>query len=129
MAIADDGRDGEVRYLGEIDNSPDAVSKLVAKLSRQYERLHFCYEAGPTGYGLHRQLTDLVHVCDVIAPTMISKRSGDRVKTNRRDSVTLAKLLRAGELRATSFRRNARPGTRCGAAPLRRPAIIEHDEC
>jgi transposase len=100
VAIADDGRDGEVRYLGEIDNSPDAVSKLVAKLSRQYERLHFCYEAGPTGYGLYRQLTDLGHVCDVVAPTMIPKRSGDRVKTNRRDSVTLVKLLRAGELRA-----------------------------
>jgi len=99
-AIADDGRDGEVRYLGEIDNSPDAVRKLVAKLSRQYERLHFCYEAGPTGYGLHRQLTELGHVCDVVAPTMIPKRSGDRVKTNRRDSVTLVKLLRAGELRA-----------------------------
>jgi transposase len=96
VAIADGGRDGEVRYLGEIDNSPDAVRKLVAKLSRQYERLHFCYEAGPTGYGLHRQLTDLGHVCDVIAPTMIPKRSGDRVKTNRRDSVTLVKLLRAG---------------------------------
>jgi hypothetical protein len=59
VAIADDGRDGEVRYLGEIDNSADAVKKLVAKLSRQYQRLHFCYEAGPTGYGLHRQLTDL----------------------------------------------------------------------
>jgi hypothetical protein len=100
VAIADDGRDGEVRYLGEIDNSPDAVRKLVAKLSRQYEHLHFCYEAGPTGYGLHRQLTDLGHVCDVIAPTMIPKRSGDRVKTSRRDSVTLVKLLRAGELRA-----------------------------
>ena len=100
VAIADDGRDGEVRYLGEIDNSPDAVKKLVAKLSRQYERLHFCYEAGPTGYGLHRQLTDLGHICDVVAPTMIPKRSGDRVKTNRRDSVTLVKLLRAGELRA-----------------------------
>jgi transposase len=100
VAIADDGRDGEVRYLGEIDNSPDAVRKLVAKLTRQYECLHFCYEAGPTGYGLHRQLTDLGHVCDVVAPTMIPKRSGDRVKTNRRDSVTLVKLLRAGELRA-----------------------------
>jgi transposase len=100
VAIADDGRDGEVRYLGEIDNSPDAVRKLVAKLTRQYECLHFCYEAGPTGYGLHRQLTDLGHVCDVVAPTMIPKRSGDRIKTNRRDSVTLVKLLRAGELRA-----------------------------
>jgi len=100
VAIADDGRDGEVRYLGEIDNSPEAVKKLVAKLSRGYQRLHFCYEAGPTGYGLHRQLTDLGHVCDVIAPTMIPKRAGDRVKTNRRDAVTLVKLLRAGELRA-----------------------------
>src|SRR5262249_44609643 len=100
VAIADDGRSGEVRYLGEIDNSPDAVRKLVAKLTRQYERLHFCYEAGPTGYGLHRQLTELGHVCDVVAPTMIPKRAGDRVKTNRRDSVTLVKLLRAGELRA-----------------------------
>jgi hypothetical protein len=93
VATADDGRDGEVRYLGEIENSADAVRKLVAKLSRQYERLHFCYEAGPTGYGLHRQLTDLGHVCDVVAPTMIPKRSNDRVKT-------LVKLLRAGELRA-----------------------------
>ena len=100
VAIADNGRDGEVRYLGEIDNSPDAVKKLVAKLSRQYQRLHFCYEAGPTGYGLHRQLTDLGQVCDVIAPSMIPKRAGDRVKTNRRDAVTLVKLLRAGELRA-----------------------------
>jgi transposase len=99
-AIADEGRDGEVRYLGEIENSPDAIKKLVAKLSRQYQRLHFCYEAGPTGYGLHRQLTDLAHVCDVVAPTMIPKRSGDRVKTTRRDSVTLVKSLRAGELRA-----------------------------
>ena len=100
VAIAEDGRDGEVRYVGEIDNSPDAVRKLVTKLSRQYGPLHFCYEAGPTGYGLHRQLTDLGHVCDVVAPTMIPKRCGDRVKTNRRDSVTLVKLLRAGELRA-----------------------------
>lgn len=99
VAIADDGRDGEVRYLGEIENSHDAVKKLVTKLGWRYEQLHFCYEAGPTGYGLHRQLTDLGHVCDVIAPTMIPKRSGDRVKTNRRDAVTLVKLLRAGELR------------------------------
>ncbi len=78
MAIADDGRDGEVRYLGEIDNSPDAVRKLVAKLSRQYERLHFCYEAGSTGYGLHRQLTDLGHVCDVVAPTASNRRGRNR---------------------------------------------------
>jgi transposase len=99
VAIAEDGRDGEVRYFGEIENSADAVKKFVTKLSRRYDRLHLCYEAGPTGYGLHRQLTDLGHVCDVVAPTMIPKRAGDRVKTNRRDAVTLVKLLRAGELR------------------------------
>jgi transposase len=100
VAIAEDGRDGEVRYFGEIDNSPDAVKKFATKLSRRYDQLHFCYEAGPTGYGLYRQLTGLGHVCDVVAPTMIPKRSGDRVKTNRRDAVTLVKLLRAGELHA-----------------------------
>jgi transposase len=100
VAIADDGRDGEVRYVGEIANSPDAIKKLVTRLSRQYEQLHFCYEAGPTGYGLHRQLSDLGHVCDVVAPSMIPRRSGDRVKTNRRDAITLVKLLRAGELNA-----------------------------
>jgi len=98
VAIAEEGREGEVRYLGEIANSPEAVKKLATKLAQRYRQLHFCYEAGPTGYGLHRQLTELGHRCDVVAPTMIPKRSGDRVKTNRRDAVTLAKLLRAGEL-------------------------------
>src|SRR5579864_5265399 len=68
------------------DNTPEATRNLAAKLAAKYDRLHFCYEAGPTGYGLHRWLTDLGHVCDVIAPTLIPKRSGDRVKTNRRDS-------------------------------------------
>ncbi|TIS85291.1 IS110 family transposase, partial [Mesorhizobium sp.] len=60
--------------------------------------LHFCYEAGPTGYGLCRQLVELGHRCDVVAPSLIPKRPGERVKTNRRDAVTLARLLRAGEL-------------------------------
>src|SRR5262249_30461434 len=93
VAIADDGR--QVRYLGEVDGLPDAVRQLVA--SRQYERLHFCYEAAPTGYGLHRQLTDLGHVCDVVAPTMIAKRSGDRGKTNRRLSCcALGNCARSG---------------------------------
>ena len=122
VALAEDGRDGEVRYFGEIENSPDAVKKFVAKLSRRYDQLHFCYEAGPTGYGLHRQLTDLGYVCDVVAPTIIPKRSGDRVKTNRRDAVTLVKLLRAGELRTIWV-----PDTVCEAVPdlarAREPAM------
>ena len=56
VAIADAGRGGEVRFFGEIENTPAATAKLVRKLSAKYERLTFCYEAGPTGYGLHRQI-------------------------------------------------------------------------
>jgi len=100
VAIAEGGRGGEVRFLGEIENSEAATAKLVRKLERQYQRLTFCYEAGPTGYGLHRQITELGHECIVAAPSLIPKRPGDRVKTNRRDGVSLAKLLRAGELTA-----------------------------
>jgi len=100
VAIADGGRDGEVRFLGEIENSEAATAKLVRKLERQYQRLTFCYEAGPTGYGLHRQITELGHECIVAAPSLIPKRPGDRVKTNRRDAVGLVRLLRAGELTA-----------------------------
>ncbi len=98
VAIADGGRGGEVRFLGEIDNTPAATAKLVRKLSGKYERLTFCYEAGPTGYGLHRQIKDLGFECVVVAPSLIPKRPGDKVKTNRRDALSLAKLLRADEL-------------------------------
>jgi transposase len=98
VVIADAGRTGEVRFLGEIDNSPKATAKLVNKLAAKYERLTFCYEAGPTGYGLYRQIMQLGHECLVVAPSLIPRRPGDRVKTNRRDANSLVKLLRAGEL-------------------------------
>src|SRR5947207_5044478 len=100
VAIADGGRSGEVRFLGEIENSEAATAKLVRKLAGKYGRLTFCYEAGPTGYGLYRQLTSLGQECVVVAPSLIPKKPGDRVKTNRRDAESLAKLLRAGELTA-----------------------------
>src|SRR6516165_2699713 len=100
VAIADGGRGDEPRFLGEIDNTPAATAKLVRKLAAQYQRLTFCYEAGPTGYGLHRQIESLGYECIVAAPSLIPKRPGDHVKTNRRDAVNLAKLLRAGELTA-----------------------------
>src|SRR6476620_7417676 len=100
VAIAEGGRNGEVRYLGEIDNTEAATSKLVKKLAAQHRRLTFCYEAGPTGYGLYRLIKSLGHECIVVAPSLIPKKPGDRVKTNRRDAVSLAKLLRAGELTA-----------------------------
>src|SRR5260370_30903462 len=100
VAIADVGCDGEVRFFGEIENTTEATAKLVRKLAGKYERLTFCYEAGPTGYGLYRQITGLGHACNVVAPSLVPKKPGDRVKTNRRDAVSLAKLLRAGELTA-----------------------------
>jgi transposase len=100
VAIADGGRDGEVRFYGEIDNTPAAIAKLVRKLAAKYERLTFCYEAGPTGYGTYRQIKDLGFECVVAAPSLIPKRPGDRVKTNRRDAIGLAKLLRSNDLTA-----------------------------
>src|SRR5215467_10987444 len=98
LAIADPGRDGEIRYLGEIDSAPAAVQRMIRKLAGRYEKLYFCYEAGPTGYGLYRQVRALGHDCIVVAPSLVPKRPGERVKTNRRDAVTLARLLRAGDL-------------------------------
>src|SRR6266568_1482465 len=100
VAVAEDGRDGDVRYLGEIDTTEAATRKLVAKLAAKYRQLTFCYEAGPTGYGLYRLIRKLGHDCIVAAPSLIPKKPGDRVKTNRRDAVGLAKVLRAGELTA-----------------------------
>jgi transposase len=100
VAIAEAGRSGEVRFLGEIDNTPAATVKLVRKLAAEYGRLAFCYEAGPTGYGLYRQITDLGHECIVVAPSLIPKKAGDRVKTNRRDALGMVTQFRAGELTA-----------------------------
>src|SRR6195256_557939 len=100
IAIAESGRDGEVRYLGEIETTDAATRKLVKKLATKYRKVTFCYEAGPTGYGLYRLITSLGHECSVVAPSLVPKKPGDRVKTNRRDAVGLAKLLRAGDLTA-----------------------------
>jgi transposase len=100
VAIAEAGRSGEVRFLGEIDNTPTATIKLVRKLAAKYGRLAFCYEAGPTGYGLYRQITGLGHECIVVAPSLIPKKAGDRVKTNRRDALGMVTQFRAGELTA-----------------------------
>jgi transposase len=89
-----------VLQLGTIPNRADHIAKLAAKLGKNGRRVSFCYEAGPCGYGLHRQLTGLGHDCVVAAPSLIPMKAGDRVKTDRRDAVMLAKLHRAGELTA-----------------------------
>jgi transposase len=67
VAIADVGRDGETRYLGEIDSAPATIERVIKKLASKYEKVRVCYEAGPTGYGLYRQIVTLGHECTVVA--------------------------------------------------------------
>src|SRR6516165_2746671 len=98
VAIAEGGRSGEVRQIGVFENRPELLLKLVARLSKGGRGLSFCYEAGPCGYGLHRLLSGRGHDCVVVAPSLIPMKAGDRVKTDRRDALMLAKLHRAGEL-------------------------------
>ncbi len=98
IAVADGARNGEVRYHGEIKNSPTAMGGFIGRLSKKHSRIQFCYEAGPCGYALHRQITSHGHGCMVVAPSLIPTKPGDHIKTDRRDAVSLARLLRAGEL-------------------------------
>lgn len=95
VALAEAG--GEVRSLGTIPNTPEAVRRLVKKLGAT-QTLRACYEAGPCGYVLSRQLTELGVACDVVAPTLVPTKAGDKVKTDRRDAIKLARCHRAGEL-------------------------------
>lgn len=99
IAIAVAEPDGQVRELGTIRNCPEAVRKLIAKLGGP-AGLRVCYEAGPTGYTLYWQLAALGVACDVIAPSLIPTKAGDRVKTDRKDAVRLARCHRAGDLTA-----------------------------
>src|SRR3954452_23289999 len=94
IAVAEGGRGGEVRQLGVFENRPEILSKLAARVGKGGRRLSFCYEAGPCGYGLYRLLTSCGHNCVVVAPSLIPMKAGDRVKTDRRDALMLAKLHR-----------------------------------
>lgn len=100
VVLAESGRFGEVRSFGTIGGDGDAVDRLVRGLRAPDRELHFVYEAGPCGFAIFRQLTTLGEACAVVSPSMTPKRAGDRVKTDRRDAETLARLHRAGELRA-----------------------------
>jgi transposase len=100
IAVAEDGRQGEVRTYGTIENTPANVGKMMKRLATPGRQLHFCYEAGCCGYGLQRQIIAAGHDCTVVAPSLIPRKPGERVKTDRRDAMKLARLLRAGELDA-----------------------------
>lgn len=100
IAVADGRRGGEVRFFGKVDAVEENMRRAVKRIAPSCDQAHLCYEAGPTGYGLHRLITSLGHPCTVVAPSLIPSKPGDRVKTNRRDALALARLLQAGELTA-----------------------------
>ena len=96
-AVAD--TNGQVKSLGAVANRPEAIRSLMRRLGKP-ESIRACYEAGPTGFALYWQLTSMGIRCDVVAPTLIPKKAGDRVKTDRRDAENLARLHRSGQLTA-----------------------------
>lgn len=98
IATADEGRSGELRHVGQIGGDLAALDKALRRLRSRGHRLHVVYEAGPCGFVIARHLASQGIDCVVVAPSSIPKRSGDRVKTDRRDALMLARLARAGEL-------------------------------
>ena len=102
VAVAEPG--GTVRSVGVIPNRPESIRKLVKRLGSP-EQLRACYEAGPTGYVIYWQLTALGVRCEVVAPTLVPVKAGDRVKTDRRDALKLARSYRAGDLTLEGLKR------------------------
>ncbi len=98
IATADEGRNGELRHVGQIGGDLAALDKALRRLLSRGHRLHVVYEAGPCGFVIARHLASQGIDCVVVAPSSIPKRAGDRVKTDRRDALMLARLARAGEL-------------------------------
>ncbi len=98
IAIAEEGRTGEIRSYGRIDGSLSALDKAVRKLVSKGKNLYFVYEAGPCGYDVYRHLIFQGFDCKVVAPSMIPKQTGNRIKNDKRDARMLARLHRAGEL-------------------------------
>ena len=99
IAVAIAEPEGEVRSLGTIANREESIRKFIKKLGSP-EQLRACYEAGPTGFVLYWQLTQLGVDCAVVAPSLVPKKPGDRVKTDRRDALKLARTHRSGDLTA-----------------------------
>jgi len=98
VALAQDGRSGDLIYYGTIGGQLADVERLVKKLSASGAELHFVYEAGPCGYEIYRFLTAKGFDCAVCSPAHIPKRPADRIKTDRRDALDLARLHRSGDL-------------------------------
>ncbi len=91
---------GDVELLGRIGTAKGDIGRLCKRLRSKGRQVHVVYEADPCGYGLYRQLVEEGFECMVCAPSLIPRKPGERVKTDRRDSVKLARALRAGDLSA-----------------------------
>jgi transposase len=98
VAYVAQDHDAEVTFLGTMGTRQCDIDHLIRKMQSKAKHLVFVYEAGPCGYWLYRYLTKKGHVCWVVAPSLIPKKTGDRVKTDRRDAIQLARLMRSGDL-------------------------------
>jgi len=102
IAILESGRDAEPRQYGSVNTSQHALERAIRRIAKQQNRclsdLHVCYEASGCGFWIARRLLQMGVRCDVIAPSLIPQRSGDRVKTDKRDAAKLAKMLRSNDL-------------------------------
>ena len=100
VAYIEDQRGAKAIHLGRILSNKQSIKKLVRQMESKYPHatLHFVYEAGPCGYWIYRYITSLNHCCYVIAPSLIPKKPGDKIKTDKRDALKLAKLLKSEDL-------------------------------
>ena len=128
IAVAEPGRDGEVRHVCSTGRDLASLDKALRRLTSRGYPLHMVYEAGPCGFVIRRHLTALGQACDVVAPSSMPRRSGDRIKTDRRDAMLLARLDRSGDLVAVRVRGRPtkrsetwceRGRTRCASAAMR----------
>jgi transposase len=131
IATADAGREGEIRHVSSIGGDLVALDKALRKLTSKGHPLHVVYEAGPCGFVVWHHLTALGIACEMVAPSSIPKRSGDRVKTDRRDAMMLARLSRSGDLTAVPTRHQLDIKERAittAAIPYRRLGCTEVDQ-
>ena len=100
VAISGESREQHIEFLGKIKTNKQAYQKLARQLQSKYPHatLHFVYEAGPCGYWIYRLLSSLGHACFIVAPSLIPKKPGDRVKTDKRDAMLLCELLKQGNI-------------------------------
>ena len=120
VAVAEAGRDGEIRYMGEFDATPESMTRLIRKLAAKHGKLHVCYEAGPTGYGLYRQILALGHECWLrqLGPTATRPVSGSIISDGRKTFPNLYATL-PGRRRHGCVRGSGACSPKANAIPLR----------